>query len=409
VSPANAQRTFNASWIAILALLVSSATRAAERGEAVAVDDEAPSGREWSALNERLSEVIAAEESRNGPFSAELIDLFARLGLVHQEYGLHTRAAEALERALQVARVNEGLHTLDQEPLVRQLMASKVAIGDYPAASELQGRLLELAYRNLGDTRAIPILREAGDRNVEAFERYLAGEAPPSQVSINAPPPSMVYGSALRQARNHYWTAINAIYRAQRYSHEDLVGLEQGLTRSFYLEATNRPYGREHADWLYGVGKESYQRRAVYSALNEGTTVDYPRTLVELGDWALLFSHNGGGVEYYDEAYALLVERSAPTLEIEELFPNQAVRLPTFMPNPLQTTPSDESRGYADVEFELSKYGRPRDVRVVYVSDQSLQDAGKDVARTVAASRFRPKPTSLRGAGMRYASRYYID
>jgi hypothetical protein len=390
-------------------MLASSATSATERGEAVAVD-EAPSGREWSALNERLSEVIAAEESRNGPFSAELVALFVRLGLVHQEYGLHTRAAEALERALQVARVNEGLHTLDQEPLVRQLMATKVAIGDYSAASELQQRLLELAYRNLGDTRAIPILREAGDRNVDAFERYLAGEAPPSPVSINAPPASMVYGSALRQARNHYWTAINAIFRAQRYSHEDLVGLEHGLTRSFYLEATSRPYGREQADWLYGVGKESYQRRAVYSALSEGTTVDYPRTLVELGDWALLFSHNGGGVEHYDEAYALLVERSAPAFEIDELFPaDAAVRLPTFMPSPLRTTPSDQSRGYVDVEFELSKYGRPRDVRVVDVSDEALEGAGKGVARTISASRFRPKPTSLRGAGMRYASRYYID
>lgn len=389
-------------------MLVSGAATAAERDVATEAEQTA-SRRYWSALNDRHLESIAAEESRNGPYSAELIELFTTLGLAHQEYGLHTNAVDALQRALQVKRVNEGLHTLDQVPLLRQLLASELAVGNVTEASELQERLLELAHRHLDDARAIPILRETGDRHVEAYERYLAGEAPPL-ATINGPTPSMLYGAGLRQARDHYWTAINSIWRADGYSHEELVALEQGLTRTFYLEAAARPDRAERREWLYDVGRESHQRRLVYTVLNAGSAVDYAKAIIELADWTLLFAHNGTSVRYYDDAYTLLIERSASDSEIDAVFPDDvAVRLPTFVASPLASTPSAQSRGYVDVAFELSKYGRARDIEVVGVSDETLEEAGKEVARTIAASRFRPKPTSLREAGTRYESRYYID
>jgi hypothetical protein len=194
------------------------------------------------------------------------------------------------------------------------------------------------------------------------------------------------------------------------YGHEDLLELENGLIRTYYLKATadRSPYWAELA---YLLGRESYRRRVVYRATNSGTPLDFARALVELADWDLLFSRNGKALERYDEAYALLIAAGVPDTSIRELFPTDTpVLLPTFQPNPFAADEAGASSRHIDLAFELSKYGESRKIRLVDASDDSMADFEKDAIRLIASNRFRPRPSgdAADRAGP-YRVRYYVS
>lgn len=371
----------------------------------------------WTLLKEDYEARIAAEQSRNGAFSPALVELFVALGLAHQEYGRNDLAVEALEHALQVRRANDGLYSFEQVPLLRQLMMNEAALGRVEEAAEFEGRVLELARRNSDDLRSVPIFREAGDRQLAIYERRIAGDIP-GEFEVNIAP--TVFGPGGRggprrgmevwRARGNYTAAIRSILRNGSVEHEDLLPIEQSLTRSYYLQAMNRDRAAESMSGLaYGGGRQSYRRRVAYSVMTSDEAIDVAKALVELADWDLLFSHNGVAVDAYEEAYALLRKENVPEAEIRVLFPlENAVRLPTFEESPLAPLESSaRGVGYVDLEFEVSKYGVAREIDVVGMSSASLHGVRKDGARAIASSRFRPRPPSDGDAPFRV--RYYVE
>ncbi|HJR69014.1 MAG TPA: tetratricopeptide repeat protein [Gammaproteobacteria bacterium] len=378
--------------------------------------------QEWTNLKDDYEARIAAEQSRNGAFSPALVELLVALGLTHQEYGRSDLAVDVLERALQVRRANEGLYSFEQVPLLKQLMLNEAALGRVSEAFELERRMLEVARRSSDDLRSVPIFREAGDRQLALYERYLAGDIP-GQLEVNVSQTDFGPTRGDRQrgfgsngggrrfgawgARANYNAAIRSILRNESYGHEDLLELERSLTRSYYLEASERDYPRDGR--LHGMGRESYRRRVAYSVINSGEALDFANALVELADWDLLFSYNGAAVDRYDEAYALLKRGNVSEAEIRALFPaDEPVRLPTFASNPLAASESlPKDAGYVDVAFEVSKYGVARKIDVVGMSSESLRSVSKDVERAVGSSRFRPRPTSDGDAPFRL--RYYVE
>jgi tetratricopeptide (TPR) repeat protein len=381
--------------------------------------------QEWTNLKEDYEARIAAEQSRNGAFSPALVELLVALGLTHQEYGRSDLAVEVLERALQVRRANAGLYSFEQVPLLKQLMLNEGALGRAPEAVELEGRMLELARRNSDDLRSVPIFREAGDRQLALYERYLADDVPGElEVNVSQGGRGSMGGDRQRGfgstrggprfaawgARSNYNAAIRSILRNGGAEHEDLLPIEQSLTRSYYLQAMDRDRAAEAmAPLAYGGGRQSYGRRVAYSVMASGEAIDVAKALVELGDWDLLFSHKGVAVDIYEEAYALLRKEDVPEPEIRVLFPlENAVRLPTFAESPL-APPEDlaQSVGHVDLEFEVTRYGVARKIDVVGMSSASLGGIRRDVARTIASSRFRPRPTSDGDAPFRL--RYYVD
>jgi hypothetical protein len=197
--------------------------------------------------------------------------------------------------------------------------------------------------------------------------------------------------------------------RNGRADHEQLLPIEQSLTRSYYLQASQRDAWEGMTALAYGGGRQSYRRRVAYTVMTSGDALDFAKALVELADWDLLFSHNGVAVDVYDEAYALLRQENVPEAQIRTLFPlESAIRLPTFEESPLAPLEiSASSTGHVDIEFEVSKYGVARNVDVVAMSSPSLRGVGKDVARAIAWSRFRPRPPSDGDAPFRL--RYYVE
>jgi tetratricopeptide (TPR) repeat protein len=390
-------------WAKLWLLAAASAAFAAGAVEPGTQDTD------WTRLTEPLLSSIEAEEARNGPFSAALVELLTSLGLAYQENGEHVLAASVLDRALSLKRVNEGLFGLDQVPLVERLIDSERAIGRTETAANLEERLLDLARRNYADPRAAPIFRAAAEQRLDLYERYLRGELPPT-LSINGSPSTRdIAVRSVRTARQHYNEAIGVLSRNSVEHRTELDELEQDLTWTYYLEASDRRRLYQGVDdWLYGMGLVSYQRRIGYTAAGDTNVVDYARTLVEFADWSLLFSRNGTALRRYAEAYSLLVERNAPAAAIEKLFPSATpVFLPAFAPTPLESAAAGAD-GYVDVDFEVGRYGQPRKVTIVGAAGDGVADAVDELSAALSRGRFRPSPLPDAGRATPYRLRYSL-
>jgi hypothetical protein len=147
------------AWLAAAAFAAAGAAVAADAPSTRS--DSANSADALTKATEPLLAGIAAEEARNGPFSADLIGLLTSLGLTYQEHGEDALAVTVLDRALYLKRVNEGLFGIDQAALVKRLIESEAALGQKATVDELRTRLLDLARHNRNDERSATISRSA--------------------------------------------------------------------------------------------------------------------------------------------------------------------------------------------------------------------------------------------------------
>ena len=394
------------AWLAAAAF---AAVGAAEAAPGSVQNEAAISADDLLKLTEPLLDSIADEEAQNGPYSANLIGLLTSLGLTYQENGEDVLAVTVLDRALYVKRINEGLFGMDQAPLLERLIASELAIGRLDTAEEMRGKLLDLARRNRGDERSATIFRDAAELEVERYETYLRDGLPP-QLTLGDPGgPQRAAASGVWRARRLYNEAIWALAANPRLNRTELADLEEGLAKTYSLEASARSRWYQGVDDpLYGLGLVSYKRRADYTgtAASPSQALDYARALIELADWSLLFSRNGAAVKRYAEAYDLLVGQSVSTESIEQFFPTETpVFLPSFAPPPLDGAAVAGSTGYVDVDFEIGKYGQPRRIAIVAVEGERAEELSKQLAFAIGSGRFRPSPLV---GGAEYRLRYSL-
>jgi hypothetical protein len=372
-----------------------------------AADDESVAAEQLLRITEPLLTSIAEEEARNGPYSANLVELLTSLGLAYQENGEDVLALAVLDRALYLKRVNEGLFGMDQAALLERLIESELAIGRVDSAEDLRGKLLELARRNRQDPRSARIFREAADREVERYETYLREGLPPTLTIGDPLAREHEAAAGVWRARRLYYEAIWALVDDPRANRAELAQLEKELARTYYLEASDRNrWYQGMDDPLYGLGLISHKRLVDYSeaAASPTAAVDHARALVELADWSLLFSRNGTAVRRYAEAYDVLVEQRMPPASIEEFFPTATpVFLPAFAP-PLGGI-AYGSTGYVDVDFEIGRYGQPRKVTIVAVAGDDAAMIAKRLAFAIGNGRFRPSPLT---DGAEYRLRYSL-
>lgn len=232
----------------------------------------------------QIVEQIHAVQSRGGVHSAGLIAPLTELALLYEEGEDHVLAIAAIERALQVIRVNHGIHSLQQAPLLRQAIRNEEARGDPAAAWDREQQLLELARRHPEDPRTVPIFREVADRRMTLFEQWTAGEYPQQMIlgdyceafgQIFTCSRRLAARQVLADAQAHYADAIAVILRNELYSSEALRALEMELIRTSDLprarpELVNRRSaagGRRAAMLRRTVGVEERERDPVAISL----------------------------------------------------------------------------------------------------------------------------------------------
>lgn len=376
-----------AGMLLLAAIAVPYATLSQLAFEPVAKDDQ----------QQKIVERIHDEQSLNGPYSQNLIGPLTALGLLYQEGGDHGLASSAINQALQVVRFNYGLYSLDQAPLIQQLIHNEKARGDIAGAWDLEHELLALARRHPEDLRTVPIFREAADGRMDVLRRYLSGEFPPELMlgcyyhanvsnpekgNCNSGSKGAAAGSILSDAWRNYADAIRTMLRHQLYASDELRELEMQLVRTSYF------YGNPE------VGRRSLRRLIAYGAANAEPWLSRVDALIQMTDWDLLNGRNGYALDTYKEAYELLKEKGIDAASIEQIFsPPTPVVLPTFMPNPLAADRAQESSGHIDVAFDVTKYGRGRQVEILDTTTNASDAAKDELVRLIYRSRFRPRVT----------------
>ncbi|HUQ52811.1 MAG TPA: hypothetical protein VM692_11360 [Gammaproteobacteria bacterium] len=377
----------------------------------------------WQALDAQPADAdgniiaqIESAQAEGGPYSADLLDPLKNLGFLYEERGEYQLAAAALERARQVVRANYGLTSLDQAPLLEQQIRSEEALGRFREVWDLEQSLLSLAKAHPEDLRTVPILRDVGDRRMDVLTRYLAGDRPPQIVlgCFYAPEPraradggrcdagsrSVLIQSIVSDAQTSYLDAIRVMLRHELYSSAELRELEMRLVASSY----------EHD--RYDAGRQSLRRLLAYSLATPDPRSSQIEALVHLADWELLFELDQvAALESYARAFELLSQDDTTRASIERIFaPEIPAVLPVFAPNPLASTPSATSAGYVDVAFDITRFGRSRNIEILSTSTISATATRESLVQLIARSRFRPR--AVNGELARSAPivlRYYVD
>lgn len=371
---------------------------------------------------DRLEAEVVAIEGFDGPDSPDLIEPLAALGTYYHEQGNDGLALAAAQRARELVRKNYGLYSLDQAPLIRRLMDSEETIGDPAATWNLEQDLLLLAERHPTDRRTIQIFRDAADRRIDVLKRYRAGEWPAeiylgcyyhparrqsastgSSLDCQSGSRSTAEAGLAAEATRYYGRAINIIMSNRQYDSSDLPDLLTSLLYSSYALGN-------------GIhGERSLRNVIAYQRAESEPLTERLETITQLGDWLLLYADSGreskSGLHVYEEAYRLLVSRTDDRRLLEETFsPAIPVMLPSFVPNPLVTAETVSTRGYVEIAFDVTKYGRSDEIEVLETAGTATRADEKDLVQLVARSRFRPRVTDGRFAdATRVTVRYYLN
>jgi len=366
---------------------------------------------------------IREEQALHGVYSAALVEPLMALSFLYQEDGDRGLAIAAIERALQVQRANYGLRTLEQAPLMLQWIKNAETMGNFQMAWDLEQALLALAHRNPNDLRTVPILRDIADKRMDLLERYVKGEEFPPQIVLgcyydpvrndgSAPSEQrhcyagsrrVVVQAILWEAQRYYRDAIGVMQRNERYSSNELRDLEMELVRTSYR-------GGDAA-----VGKESLRRLLAYDVANTAPQETRVESLLQMADWDLMFangrSESDAVLATYEAAYREFEDAGTSQASIEETFsPETPVVLPAFLPNPLASEQTPESKGYIDVAFEISKYGKSNGIEIIGSTSNVTHAAKKNLVQVIARSTFRPRLTAGRvDENSPIVVRYYLN
>jgi hypothetical protein len=143
----------------------------------------------------------------------------------------------------------------------------------------------------------------------------------------------------------------------------------------------------------YHRGLQSLRRLYAYGAASSNSSLQQAKAVAQMADWDLLYSRNGRAIESYEVAQAMLEQGGVPASSIEQIFaPATPVVLPAFQPNPLERDETRAATGYIDVAFEITKYGRSRDVEILDSANAS-HAAKQDLIAVIRTSRYRPRLT----------------
>jgi hypothetical protein len=365
---------------------------------------------------------IREEQEQNGAYSAALVEPLMALSFLYQESGDRGLAVAAIDRALQVQRANYGLRTLDQAPLILQWIKNAEAMGSFKMAWDLEQALIALARKNPNDLRAAAILRDMGDKRMDLLERYVKGEEFPPQIVLGcyydpvlneedvtlqrncyAGSRRVAIRGIVTEAQMYYRDAIRVMQRNELYSSDELRELEMQLVRTSYLHGADPT-----------VGKASLRRLLSYEVANDAPWEARVESLVQVADWDLMFANGrterDAVLSTYEALYEQLEDAGGSRASIERIFaPATPIVLPAFLPNPLASEQTPESKGFIDVAFQITEYGKSRDVEIVGSSGNVTDDAKRNVVRLIDRSSFRPRLADGRvAADAPIVVRYYF-
>ena len=381
-------------------------------------------------------DAIEAEQARNGERSAELIPELALLASSYEKLGDYPSADAALQRAIEIARIDFGLHSLDQVDVVESLVETRQTSGDYRGAAEKRRYLRELVGRNFDDPRVVGILTEIAGQEMENARRLVGVPAPGvvaftsgggDGFSMAPPTPSL---AALHAAQSDYIAAIRAAVRTHTGNAADVFALQDALSDTVYFELAHpevlgpgRPRSAWHANGspsslfptVAFTGEQILRHKALDSMSFRRSPLDVAKDFVALADWYLVFgSQNnsfGPALDTYRMARDLLVKSNVARETIDELLsPEVPPAVPVLPESVVGTVRDHVLRGYVDASVEITRFGNVKHVEVLGRSPEAPKDVEDELKHYVGAQTFRPRFVNGELPRTdRFAARFYFE
>ncbi|MDY6983274.1 MAG: hypothetical protein SV422_09310 [Pseudomonadota bacterium] len=350
---------------------------------------------------------IAALEEDGDSWSPQFAELNEQLGHVLQAEGEHDAALAAFDRSFQANRRFEGLHSPAQTALMRAQIDSHRALGDADMVDQLQDSLFAMQLDLLADRPAelADAYRDAADWNVQYYletEPVAAG----SMTDAHRRERSDRLATALGQYHRALWlltsNAPDALHADKAMLERRIAALTLIADRQYQHQvpssvtkpnlASLRQSKHMHNPTLFAHGSAALQRAAAYGADGAEPPQRAMRQL-ELADWYLLMDRHEQAREAYRAALATLRAANLPEAEIvdfvESGFP---VHDPERELRSLALAPDAGFDGYIDVSFDVDRFGKAHNPRVLASADDVAYDdwLEYELLREIRSGRFRP-------------------
>ena len=361
-----------------------------------------PEPADMDPVEDYLDAIDRVEVSR-GAYSPELADLYLGLGNSLLRERKYLQAKNALQRGMQVDRVNNGLNSLSQVPYLFSLASLDDAMGDTEASNQAMNHLFQINSETYGptDERMLPVL----DR---MLTWYL------SNYPYHSPREAYLYLVNSEKLANHmaliHTETLGLMDSAAPESFRNLGVVEFALAR--YVNEHGIPGERQEMTYSFGqppnqlIQREAvidrFYRRgrdAMESALQLlNHSEDAPRqqliaAICDLGDWYTAFDKYASAEEHYQLAHRLLSEEAgdddAGDVPQQLLFA-EPVLIDFQTSVPLAGIDQEDLQN-VNITLDISERGVPDNLRFDDAEDTLDVRERRKIKRWLLGSRFRPR------------------
>lgn len=417
-------------WLVVPAYSIAASVNNNAVGIAAEGSDDNASAQQDRSISEYLKR-ISEQEKSHGAMDPRLGEQLLGLGLLYKNQGQYDKASEALQRSLQIKRVNEGLQSMAQVPVLEALIDSNTAAGNWDELDSNYHLLLWVNQRNLepGDPKMLAIYNKVGKWELHALADGLLKETPEHTLSDL----SEMYQSIIELMGTLYgekdprlveplrMSALTGYQLARTTLDTPLESFEgTGGTAILYQlvcrekitpwgvqpvcsnVAVDNPgyYTSKQVDrtntimrYVYQAGK-ALRRIAEIQNLNlSATNYERARAFVDLGDWYFINNRRTAAFNAYKSAYEFLKNTSSASGDIDRLF-GRPVRIPVInsgIGTGKAAPAQDADETFVTLSFDVTVRGHARNITAVDESNSDHTQFRVNAKKLISSSLFRPR------------------
>ena len=371
----------------------------------------------------RYASEIKRLEGDFGAYEQGISEELTGLGLLYQRAGMHKEAVDTFKRAIHVNRINEGLYNFSEIPILEEMIESYAALGEWEEVNNRYHFLFRVHNRNYGrtDPRVLPALEKLSNWHLQAYSEEFSGR--PLNHLLTA---RNLYDSSVRIIAVNFGATDPRLaeplrkrtmvdyYLATHGPQGSGAGSAAGNI-SAYRSSTNDAALASYMLNSYTIGKRALGTiRDIYSQSEDASLTDQVASIVELGDWHMLYDRRQSALRTYKEALQLIQENGGNEVAHQAFFGRPTV-LPAagiFTGSELAVEkPKDEIEGFVVVRFSVDKGGRARDLELVESSPPDKKALDSKLRKRIRTTRFRPRfedgqPVKTENVNLRYVFSY---
>jgi hypothetical protein len=349
---------------------------------------------------------VASLEEAGDMYAPRIAELSEELGKVLQAEGQHGAALEAYDRSFQIIRRQEGLFSAAQAIILQAKIDSLLALGDLEGSDDMQQSLFLMQQRLLADKPVALAEAHLGFADW-SLKYYLQVQQIPGFGGRTTEQDAALAGR-LSAAFLQYHEALrllmistgNGLYKEKAAIERKIAAVTLMVDRQYQRElpasVANLGQGssslnkRSHNSVLSRHGSAALQRAIDYSVASADPVLIAERQL-ELADWYLLMDQHEEARAAYANAATSLRDAGIQEQQIAAILdPGLPVHDPeTALLALAQDQTATDFDGYIDVAFELNRFGKASNARVLAGAAHDAQ-VEAELLRQIQADRFRP-------------------